>query len=216
MGKNTVRVSVLVALAALAGCSDEGDDPGYGTAQLGEPVSETSAIPSTPDDGLGTDIGSATPTGSDVPAIPYCQPVTLWNISLSNNELEVLRLTNLRRQAGARCGNVSYAPAAALTMAPALRCAARVHSKDMSDRRFFSHTAPDGTRFSQRIDRAGYLWRTVGENIAMGYPTPLAVVNGWMQSPGHCANIMNPAFTQIGIAVFGASVWTQDFGAPRR
>jgi uncharacterized protein YkwD len=82
-----------------------------------------------------------------------------------------------------------------------------------------SHTGSDGSDPGQRITRAGYIWRTYGENVAAGYTTPESVVAGWMQSDGHRANILNPAFRDIGVGyAYGASstykhYWTQVFAA---
>ena len=96
--------------------------------------------------------------------------------------------------------------------------AARLHSQDMGDNNYFSHTSQDGTAFNQRIVNAGYDYNNCGENIAAGYPTPEDVVNGWMNSPGHRANILSPEYCDIGVgyAVVAGSdyfhYWTQDFG----
>ena len=196
---------------------------GYSCLALGTSVSQCvptggSCASTLPDAGGTRDAGVASGDaglagGGDVPSSSYCAPAAQWSTTSAGYETEVLRLANLRRKAGASCGTIAYVPAPPLTMSPALRCAARLHSKDMSDRGYFMHTTPEGITFSTRIDRAGYVWRTVGENIASGYTSPQAVVDGWMGSPGHCKNIMNPAFTQIGVGMYGAYVWTQDFGA---
>jgi uncharacterized protein YkwD len=149
-----------------------------------------------------------------VPNTPQCAAAASWDPAWTAFEDEVLRLSNLQRQAGAVCGGASYPPVPALTVDPALRCAARLHAKDMQDRDYFSHTTPDGVTFDQRITQAGYRWRTIGENIAAGYRTPQAVVQGWMQSTGHCQNVMNGTFTQLGVGFYDDYRWTQDFGKP--
>jgi hypothetical protein len=100
----------------------------------------------------------------------------------------------------------------------ALGSAARSHSTDMAQQNYFSHTSLDGRGFSQRISAAGYSCSTCGENIAAGYSSPQAVMNGWMNSSGHRANILNSAFCDLGVgyAFESASTyghyWTQDFG----
>ena len=80
----------------------------------------------------------------------------------------------------------------------------------------FSH----GTNFAGRISAAGYVWRAAGENIATGFQTPRSVVNAWMASAGHCQNILNPTYGNVGTGVStqtvrgwatGAGTWTQDF-----
>lgn len=105
----------------------------------------------------------------------------------------------------------------AVSVNPKLTLAAQRHSDDMVARHFFSHTNPDGAGPGQRITATGYRWSTWGENIAYGQKTPADVMNAWMNSPGHRANILNCAFQEIGVGVnldTGTPYWTQDFGAP--
>lgn len=120
---------------------------------------------------------------------------------------QVVALVNKERSA-AGCGPVAEDPL--------LDKAALGHSEDMDARDFFDHTNPDGADPGQRITAAGYTWSTYGENIAMGQQTPEAVMESWMNSPGHRANILNCAFKDIGVGVHeapGGPWWTQNFGA---
>ncbi|MEV0779322.1 CAP domain-containing protein [Streptomyces sp. NPDC050428] len=97
-----------------------------------------------------------------------------------------------------------------------LRTAALRHSRDMAAKGYFDHKSPDGRDPGDRITAAGYRWTTYGENIARGQRTPAEVMKGWMNSPGHRANILNCAFKEIGVGVHDASGgpwWTQAFGA---
>ena len=89
---------------------------------------------------------------------------------------------------------------------------ARYKSQDMLDNSYFAHNSPTyGTPF-QMMKAFGLSFRTAGENIAKGYATPQAVVNGWMNSSGHRANILNANYTQIGVGyVAQGSYWTQMF-----
>jgi uncharacterized protein YkwD len=99
-----------------------------------------------------------------------------------------------------------------------LNTAAQRHSADMAARDFFDHTNPDGAGPGERITAAGYTWSTYGENIAMGQRTPAQVMESWMNSSGHRANILNCSFKEIGIGIHDASGgpwWTQVFGASR-
>ena len=129
----------------------------------------------------------------------------------------VFDLTNAARAQARSCGSTFYAAAPALAYNSLLEQAAQDHAADMASKNYFSHTSLNGRTFSQRITAAGYSWRTAGENIAAGYATPEAVVQGWLQSPGHCANIMNPAFKDLGVGYgYGAAssykhYWVQDF-----
>ena len=89
---------------------------------------------------------------------------------------------------------------------------ARIKSQDMKDNRYFAHNSPVyGTPF-QMIRSFGISFRSAGENIARGYATPQAVVNGWMNSSGHRANILNANYTHIGVGyVAQGNYWTQMF-----
>lgn len=163
-------------------------------------------------------------TTGDVPASAVCEPVSSWPEQAKQFEDEVLRLVNINRAMGWNCDTQGMKPAAGpLTMEPTLRCSARLHSKDMADRMYFDHDTPDGIDPGDRMTEAGYVGRTWGENIAKGQTTPEQVVQGWMDSDGHCANIMNAGFNLIGVGYFaGMSTntrfnselyWTQNFGA---
>lgn len=120
-------------------------------------------------------------------------------------EQEVIRLTNEERSAGG-CGP--------LTNNGNLHAAALAHSVDMAENDYFSHTSRDGSSMVDRVERQGYRWRSLAENIAAGYRSPAAVVEGWMNSSGHRANIMNCSLTEIGVG-FHSYYWTQNFGTPR-
>ncbi|GAA2741209.1 hypothetical protein GCM10009868_06490 [Terrabacter aerolatus] len=110
----------------------------------------------------------------------------------------------------------SRAGCAPVSVNPALRSAAQGHSDDMAARDYFSHTSPDGSTFAGRIRSAGYLGGAIAENIAAGQPSAESVMNAWMASPGHRANILNCAYRDIGVGhasggTYG-SYWTQTFG----
>ena len=118
-------------------------------------------------------------------------------------EQEVIRLVNeIRAENGLK----------ALTYDWELARVARYKSQDMKENRYFSHTSPVyGTPF-QMIKSFGISYRSAGENIARGYATPQAVVDGWMNSSGHRANILNGSYTHIGVGyVADGNYWTQMF-----
>ncbi|MFE7172784.1 CAP domain-containing protein [Streptomyces sp. NPDC057616] len=127
---------------------------------------------------------------------------------LARTAAEVVDLTNRER---ARTGLPGLTTDALLTTA------AQAHSADMVARAFYSHTSPDGSRPWDRAAAAGARRRSVGENIACGQRSPAEVVEGWMNSPGHRANILKSDFTHIGIGLAGGGAagtyWTQLFGA---
>jgi uncharacterized protein YkwD len=120
-------------------------------------------------------------------------------------EDSVASLVNLER---ARAG------LAALRADSRLRQAARAHSKDMARRDFCAHVSPDGTTPVDRMRLAGYP-EPGAENVARGQMTSREVMQAWMASPGHRENVMNPAFTTVGVGAYfgpGGPCWTQNFG----
>lgn len=133
-------------------------------------------------------------------------------------EKRVLDLTNQARASARVCGTQSFAATGPLAFNANLRTAAYNHSRDMALNNYFSHTGLNGSTPWDRMTAAGYTnYRAAGENIAAGQSTPEAVVAGWLKSSGHCANIMNPAFKELGVGYFAGGsyghYWTQDFGA---
>lgn len=129
--------------------------------------------------------------------------VPTLDTSVTDYEQEVIRLVNeIRQKNGLK----------ALSYDWELSRVARFKSQDMKDNRYFAHNSPVyGTPF-QMIRNFGISFRSAGENIARGYSTPQAVVNGWMNSSGHRANILNAGYTHIGVGyVSGGNYWTQMF-----
>ena len=134
---------------------------------------------------------------------PAPSPTTSTPAPATDITAEVTRLTNIER-AKAGCG--------ALRADSRLATAAQAHSEDMVDRDYFSHTSPDGEGPGDRAAAAGYD-RWSGENIAAGYPTAAAVVQGWMDSAGHRANILNCDSKATGVGYDPRrNMWTQMFG----
>jgi uncharacterized protein YkwD len=134
----------------------------------------------------------------------------------------VLDLVNQARATSRYCGNQLFNAARPLRWNDALAEASRLHAEDMARNNYFSHSGRDGSNPAQRVERAGYHYRATGENIAAGgQMKPEDAVAGWIKSPGHCANLMNPAYTEMGVAFAVNSrsamgvYWTQAFGAPR-
>lgn len=124
-------------------------------------------------------------------------------------------LVNDARATARSCGTRGWFDAAPpLALDPRLTRAAQLHSEDMRATGTMSHTGSDGSTFTQRIDRQGYAWASAGENVARGYPTPEAVVDGWLGSDGHCANLMHAGFADLGAGEADA-FWTLVFARPR-
>lgn len=106
---------------------------------------------------------------------------------------------------------------APLSLNAELTAAAQAYAERMAAEGFFSHTSPDGTTVGERITDAGYNWRTYGENIAYGYASADAVMQGWIGSAGHRANLLNAGFKDLGVGYAesrsGTPYWVQNFGA---
>jgi uncharacterized protein YkwD len=130
----------------------------------------------------------------------------------------VLDETNRRRALGARCGGEQLPPAPPLAANAQLAAAAREHSSDMARQNYFDHTSLDGRSVEQRTRGAGFPGGFIGENIAAGRADPRATVQQWMDSPGHCLNIMEPRYRFLGVGHASNPntqlnhFWTQNFG----
>ncbi len=124
------------------------------------------------------------------------------------NKQKLLDLVNAQRTAGCNCGGTQMPAVKAVVWSDKLEEAAQIHSQDMADNEHFEHTGTDGSSPGDRLTRVGYNWKTYGENIAWNYPDEDAVIQGWIDSPGHCKNIMKDNVTDMAVAKVG-DYWTQ-------
>lgn len=165
--------------------------------------------------------GSTAPTPAaepqaSAPVAPKAQDA--GSQTMSAEEAQVLLEVNAARAVARTCGGVSYAATTPVTWNGYLAAAARAHTADMAARGYFDHISPNGGTLVTRAVAAGYTpWRELGENIAAGY-TVQNVVQGWIDSPGHCKNLMDPKFKEMGVgytystgSVYG-TYWAQEFG----
>jgi uncharacterized protein YkwD len=157
--------------------------------------------------------------GLGIPAVRAAIPVGIAQRPVANSgatvapasiaiDQDLLRLVNTERQ------RVNAPP---LIMNDKLTAAAQRHAQDMATGRRMSHDGSDGSTMRSRIDATRYSWSNIGENVAMGQPTAAEVMSAWMNSPGHRQNILNPAFTELGIGYAtdsGRIYWAQVFGRP--
>ena len=144
-----------------------------------------------------TKVGDQTYTATcnvtvEAPAAPAMSPEEMC--------AEVVRLVNIER------ANQGLSP---LSTMSSLTAAAQTRASELASS--FSHDRPNGTSCFTALDEAGVRYYTAGENIAAGYTTPAAVVEGWMNSPGHRANILNGDFTYIGVGYYTGNNWVQMF-----
>lgn len=159
---------------------------------------------------------------------PYCLSAqeTTPNEVLQDIE-EVIHLINEIRSQGCYCGDTYHPPADALVWSEDLAKAADVHVRDMIVNGYFAHRSPDNKSAFSRVADITDSFRDIRENIARGQPSDIDVMMAWMESPGHCANIMQPQTTHVGLAVrTGAEVanshgttapyWTMKLGKATR
>ena len=133
----------------------------------------------------------------------------------------VLALVNRSRAQPRDCGSTFFPAAGPLRWNDLLARVAKAHSEDMARNNYFAHNSLDGTAPADRVERAGYDYRSTGENIAAGQMTPDAAVESWIRSPPHCANLMGAEYTEMGVAMAtnrhssNGVYWTQVLGTPR-
>ncbi len=192
---------ILVALLALAACS---------------PASTPTKVTNPPAPKPTT--SSPTPPAS--PTNPPLTPVPPGPPALTFQQQTLDRINAARAQARS-CGAERFAPAPSLGWNKQLVAAADAHTQDMIAKNFFAHIGSDGGNVGTRTTKAGYAWGAVGENIAAGYASLDGVMRGWLESPGHCANLMNPNFTEVGVVSRYAkgtkypSYWTMVLARPK-
>ena len=211
------RLLALALLASLGGACGTGSAPGDGTdtgpigrAPVAErPAGGTQTDPATaPEPGVGEAVGAG-PLACDAPSAAL--------------QARTLELINAARAEGRDCGTAGvFAPAGALGWDSRLEAAARTHSADMAATGNFDHTGTDGSDAGNRIEREGYAWGEYAENIAAGQDTLEAAVEGWLDSPGHCRNVMAPGVSDTALVCVSNDdaryrrYWTQVFARPVR
>jgi uncharacterized protein YkwD len=164
--------------------------------------------------------------------IPSAPPLTAGSVQQSRSAAapaaattvsaqRALQLVNDVRARGTRCGSRAFAPAPPVTLSGTLAGVAYGHATDMAQHNYFEHEDLAGHSPADRVRAVGYREKLVGENIAYGPETTEEVVQGWLDSPGHCENIMDPRFAQMGIAAAAGQAsrhglyWVQVLAAPQ-
>jgi uncharacterized protein YkwD len=132
---------------------------------------------------------------------------------------EALRRINAARAAGQQCGWHRMPPAPPLQWDGTLQSIAVAHSRDMAKRNYFDHKSPEGRTVRDRVARTYYKAKFVGENLAGGDSQVRGAIQGWVESPSHCENMMNPKFSRVAVACVGqprsqwGTYWTMMLGA---
>ena len=205
----TARTLLLAWLALLAACELDGN---------GDSVPATTRVLLTTSSATASaSLGSSS---TAMVASPSTQTPTT-TCSLSAFQAAVMAEVNRRRASAQSCGSRgAFAATGSLRWSDPLFRAAAHHARDMVDHQFFAHTGSDGSGIGSRVSAVGYAWASVGENIAAGQPTVARVVEAWMGSDGHCANLMNPAMQEFAVAcVYNttnrSNYWAMALAKPR-
>jgi uncharacterized protein YkwD len=113
---------------------------------------------------------------------------------------EMVQRINAVRSSPRQCGTTLFPIVSPIAWNTPLARAAHTHAKDMAAGDFLAHRGSDGSVADTRVKAVGYAWQTVGENVAAGYATSQQTIRAWLDSAEHCANMMDPSFTEIGAA----------------
>jgi uncharacterized protein YkwD len=161
--------------------------------------------------------------GATNSSAPSPAPTALDNdtsCNIPNFHAEFLAAVNAARAKGAVCGNVTRKPSKPLAWSDLLGIASVIHSNDMAGNNFFDHNSPSTGSLRERIHGTGFQYEEAGENLAGGQTSIAKVVNDWLQSPSHCANMLNPDFKLMGAACkrnpasFYKNYWTLEMALP--
>ena len=189
--------SALAVSLVLVACNSNDTLDSQATSSLNSTSTSPSSPPNSsapPSSGAPTTSSTPNPTQTSSPDRTYAQ--------------QVFDLTNQQRTANGLSDLASNAE---------LDQSAQAYAEAMATQGFFSHSGPDGSTPGTRIAATGYQASTWGENIAYGYGTPAEVMNGWMNSAGHRANILGSGYKDLGVGYAvsssGTAYWVQDFGA---
>ena len=170
------------------------------------PISTPTPMPSLPPE--PPPISTPTPIPTPTPTLPPMDP------TLGQFQQEMLDAVNTARSSSRNCG-ITFRPAVGmLKWNGVVEDAAIIHSSDMANTGNFSHIGTDGGTPGDRLNDVGYDWRGYGENIAFVYTSIDDVMQGWLDSPGHCNNIMNPDWIEMGSSEIDL-YWTQVFTIPK-
>lgn len=182
------RIGAAVLLALASACGSGGDDPdapGSGAAQASTPSSGSSA--NAADGKAGGASGTAMQTAPIIASL------------------------NAARAVPRTCGATPYPAVGPLAANPTLEQTASAHTDWMQANDSMSHTGDGGSNPGTRLDAAGYAWSAVGENVAKGYSDAQSVIDAWIASAGHCANLMGANFTVVGYAMAAPTAGTPSF-----
>lgn len=215
-GAANLRAVFISFILLLSGCGGGGGSGGgTDTTAAGAPLSNDTV---TQGDSSGSE-PSASVDGSQSSASPYITGDGC--LSTETLETRVVELINEIRSQSQYCGLVEYGAAAAVSWNERLEGAALMHSQDMANNNFFSHTGTDSSEVGDRATILEYNWRRIAENIAGGQRSIEQVMQDWLDSPPHCAAIMNSRYQDVGVSCHDnddsnyGRYWTMVLGTAR-
>lgn len=173
--------------------------------------------------GGGDDDGGGSPGPGALPATGLVPLDAATSCDLPDFKATVLQQVNAARAMPRACGTRQMPAVGSLTWEDRLFSAAARHSDDMARHNYFSHTGRDGREPKHRVSAEGYQWSYVGENIAAGQTSVSRVMSAWLDSPGHCENLMHREYTEVAVACVVAPsgstysrYWTMKLAQPTR
>lgn len=203
----------LVVAVFIAGCgaetpTGEGDNSGFGVEENANSNGESQ------NDGEEGERCVETIDGDYV--CPFgCRDDDRWPSDWHQHARRLVDEINKKRTEGVECAGESMPSVEPVELNPTLVEAARCHAQDMGENEFFAHEGSNGSTEVERADEAGYSSEYVGENLAKGQRNPRDVVEGWIESEGHCVNLMHAEYRETGAAfveVGGTTYWAQTYG----
>ncbi len=183
-------ISLILAAVLLSSCGGGGDTTANASTQ-GPAL--TNATPASTASQSGTDTTAGSRQGSTT---------SLASKTFSDSLLTAINAT---RATARNCGTTAFPAAPPVEWNSLAETAALAQAQYLQENNLFSHTGANGSNVGDRLTTTGYVWSTVGENIAAGYTQVPAVVQAWIDSPGHCANLMNTNFIDMGVALVPGS-----------
>ena len=206
MNRYLTLSALAISALLLAGCGGGGG--GSSSSASGTDSGRSSAVADSSESA-----STAKPADNDTVVIGGCE--------VDRYQAAMLERVNAARATARSCGAEAFAAAQPLSYNCPIEGAAVSHSNDMAAHNFFSHIGSDGLRVGARVTATAYNWSVVGENIAGGYDDVETVMAAWLESPGHCRNIMDPRFTEFAVYRVDATnadyanYWTQVFATPQ-
>jgi len=232
--KHDLQVAKIAAMAVslLSLATACGGGPSSMADSMPVPAEAKQVVTNLPNSAPATEMKASENEGLDNEAMPESHVVDAKVVASASDvgceadavlfKQTMVELINAARVDATMCGDLQLPSVNTVKWNDQLSAAAVAHAKDMVTHNFFNHTGSDGLGVSERVDTAGYQWRAVGENIAAGQLDMDEVHQSWLDSEGHCKNIMNDLFSEVGAAcmedpnTFFGSYWVVVFGDAKK